>query len=83
MHIIRREKIFLLIESEITQVKTSISTSAKRRDWVLHLGLPHLNPPSLNSNLTSKRQAWEEHNSAPRDKGVQTQVEESYDNNGL
>ena len=40
-----------------------------------HLGLHHLNPPSLDSNLTSKRKAWEEHKSDPRDKGMQTQAQ--------
>ena len=47
---------------------------ANQRNWIPHLGLHHLNPPSLDSKLTSKRQAWEEHKSAPRDKGMQTQA---------
>ena len=42
-----------------------------------HLGLHHFNPPSLDRNLISKRQAWEEHKSAPRDKGMQTQTQVS------
>ena len=33
---------------------TSVGTSANWRNWVLHLGLHHLNPPSLDSKLTSK-----------------------------
>ena len=45
---------------------TSDGTSANRRNWIPHLGLHHLNPPSLDSKLTSKRQACEEHNSAPK-----------------
>ena len=50
MHVIGQEKIFLLIKSEITQVTTSVDTSANRRNQVLH----HLNPPSLDGKLTSK-----------------------------
>ena len=77
MHIIGQEKIFLLIKSEITIVTTSIGTSMNRRNRVLHLGLHHLNPPSLDSNLTSKGKLgkyWEEHKVLQRDKGMQTQV---------
>ena len=48
---------------------TSVGTSANQRNRVPHLGLHHVNPPSLDSKLTSKRKAWEEHKSAPRDKG--------------
>ena len=59
--LIGQEKIFLLIKSEITRVTTSIGTSMNRRNQVLHLGLHHLNPPSLDSKLTKKRQAWEEY----------------------
>ena len=40
---------------------TSISTSVNRRNRVPHLGLHHFNPPSLDSKLTRKRKAWEEH----------------------
>ena len=54
MHIIGQEKIFLLIKSEITQVKTSVGTSTKWRKRVLHLGLHHVNPPSLDSMFTRK-----------------------------
>ena len=48
------EKIFLLIKSKITIVTTSVGTSTNLRNRVLHLGLHHLNPPSLDSNLTRK-----------------------------
>ena len=54
MHIIGQENIFLLIKSEITQVTTSVGTSVNWRNRVLHLGLHHLNPPSLDSKLTRK-----------------------------
>ena len=54
MHIIRQENIFLLIKSEITQVTTSVGTSTNQRNRFLHMGLHHLNPPSLDSKLTSK-----------------------------
>ena len=54
---------------------TSIGTSANRRNRLPHLGLHHFNLPSLDSKLTIKRQAWEEHNSAPRDKGMYTQAQ--------
>ena len=50
MHIIGRKKIFLLIKLDITQVKTTVGMSTNWRNRVLH----HLNPPSLDSNLTSK-----------------------------
>ena len=58
MHIIGQEKIFLLIKSEITMVITSVNTSTNHRNRVLHLGLHHLNPPSLDSKLTSKEKLW-------------------------
>ena len=54
LHMIGHEKIFLLIKSDITIVTTSINTSTNQRNRVLHLGLHHLNPPSLNSKLTRK-----------------------------
>ena len=54
MHIIGQENIFLLIKLEITKVTTSISTSTNQRNQVRHLGLHHLNPPYLDSNLTRK-----------------------------
>ena len=50
MHLIGQENIFLLNKSEITQVTTSIGTSANQRNRVLH----HLNPPSLDRRRTSK-----------------------------
>ena len=53
---------------------TSVGTSANRRNGIPHLGLHQLNPPSLDNKLTSKRQDLEEHTSAPRDKGMQTQA---------
>ena len=49
--------------------------SANRRNRITHMGLHHLNPPSLDSKLTSKRKAWEEHKSAPRDKGMRTEAQ--------
>ena len=57
------------IKSEITMNTTSVSKSANWRNQVPHLGLHHFNPPSLDRKLTSKRKSWEEHKSAPRDKG--------------
>ena len=54
MQIIGQEKIFLLIKSNITQVTTSVGTSTNQRNQFLHLGLHHLNPPSLDNNLTRK-----------------------------
>ena len=48
---------------------TYVGTSANQINQVPHLGLHHFNPPCLDSKLTSKRKAWEEHKSAPRDKG--------------
>ena len=54
---------------------TSIGTSTNGRNWTPHLGLHHLTPPSLDSKLTSKSQAWEEHQRAPRDKGIQIQAQ--------
>ena len=54
---------------------TFVGTSANQKNWIPHLGLHHLNPLSLDSKLTRKTQAWEEHKSAPRDKGMQTQAQ--------
>ena len=54
LHIIGQEKIVLLIKSKITIVTTSVGTSTNQRNRVLHLGLHHLNPPSLDSKLTRK-----------------------------
>ena len=51
--LIREEKIFLLIKSEITIVKTFVDTSTNRRNRVL-LGLHHLNPPSLDNKIIGK-----------------------------
>ena len=61
---------------------TSIGTFANQRNWIPHLGLHQLNPPSLDSKLTRYffprfTFAWEEHKSAPRDKGMQTQAQVS------
>ena len=70
------------IKSEITMNTTSVSTSANRRNRVPHLGIHHFNPPSLNSDLTIKRQAWEEHQSAIRDKG-DADSSTSFGNNGI
>ena len=61
---------------------TSIGMSANWRNRGPHLGLHHFNPPSLDSKLKSKRQAWEEHKSAPRDKG-DVDSSTSSGNNGL
>ena len=65
------------IKLEITMNTTFVGMSANRRNGIPHLGLHHLNPPSLDSKLTSKRKSWEEHKSAPRDKGRQTQEQVS------
>ena len=54
MHIIGHKNIFLLIKSEIAKVTTSAGKSMNQSNRVLHLGIHHLNPPSLDSNLTSK-----------------------------
>ena len=56
MHIIGHENIFLLIKLEITIVTTSVGMFTKWRNQVLHLGLHHLNPPSLDRNLKKQRQ---------------------------
>ena len=48
---------------------------ANWKNGIPHLGLHHLNPPSLDSKLTSKRKSWEEHKNAPRVKGMQTQAQ--------
>ena len=61
---------------------TSIGMSANQRNRVPHLGLHYINPPPLDSKLTSKRKAWEEHKSAPRDKG-DAESRTSFSNNGL
>ena len=54
---------------------TFVGTSMNRRNRIPHLGLHHFNPPSLDTKITSKRKAWEEQKSAPRDKGMQTQAQ--------
>ena len=54
MRIVGQKKIFLLIKSEITLNTNSVDTSANRRNQIPHLGLHHLNPPSLDRKLTSK-----------------------------
>ena len=56
---------------------TYVDMSGNQRNWIPHLDLHHLNPPSLDSKLTRKRKAWEEHQSAPRNKGMQTQAQVS------
>ena len=45
--------------------------------FIIFLRRPILDPkiPLMDSKLTSKRQVWEEHKSAPRDKGMQTQAQ--------
>ena len=48
---------------------TSVGKYVNQRNQVPHLGLHHFNLPSLDSKLTIKRKDWEEHKSAPRDKG--------------
>ena len=68
--LIKQEKIFLLIKSKITIVTAFVGTSTNRRNPVHHLGLHHLNPPSLDSNLTRQRKSWEEHKVLQRDKGM-------------
>ena len=70
------------IKLEITMNTTSVGTSANQRNRVPHLSLHHFNPPSLDSKLISKREAWEEHKSAPRDKG-DADSSTSSNNNGL
>ena len=72
MHYWTEKDISINIKSEITMDTTSVGTSANQRNRIPQLGLHHLNPPSLYSKLTSKRQAWEEHQSDPRDKGMKT-----------
>ena len=74
IHILGQEKIVLININQRSQDTTSDGTSANQRNLIPHLGLHHFNPPSLDRKLTSKRQAWKEHESAPRDKGMQTQV---------
>ena len=54
---------------------TSLGTSANWRNGIPHLCHHHLNPPSLDSKITRKRKALEEHKSAPGDKGMQTQAQ--------
>ena len=68
--LIGHEKIFLLIKLEITRVTTSIGMSMYRRNQVLHLGVHHLNPPSLDSKIKKQRQDWEEQKVLQRDKGM-------------
>ena len=55
IHITRQEKIFLLIWIRNYKIDTtSDGMSVNRRNWIPHLGLHHLNPPSLDRKLTSK-----------------------------
>ena len=60
---------FYWYKIEITIVTTSVGTYTNQRNWVPHLGLHHFNPPSLDSKLTRKRQAWEEHKVLQETKG--------------
>ena len=61
-----------------TIVTTSVGTSSNPRNQVLHLGLHHFNPPSLNGNLTKQMKYWEEqHCLLRRDKGMQNQAQTS------
>ena len=58
-----------------TIVTISAGTYSNLRNQVLHLGLHHFNPPSLNGKLTKQKKAWEEqHYVLQRDKGMQTQA---------
>ena len=68
--LIGQENIFLLIKSDIIRVTTFVSTFMNRRNRVLHLGLHHLNPPSLYRKITKKRKDWEEHKVLQRGKGM-------------
>ena len=61
---------------------TSVGMSANRRNRVPHFGLHYFNPPSLDKNITRKRQDWEEQKSAPRDKG-DAESSTSFGNNEL
>ena len=73
-YIIGQEKIFLLIKIKDYNGYNLCWHTCESEKLNPPLGLHHLNPPSLDSKLTSKRQAWEEDKSAPRDKGVQTEA---------
>ena len=54
------------------QVTTSDGTSGETESptWASTTSIFH----HFDSKLTNNGQAWEEHNSAPRDKGMQTQA---------
>ena len=70
-YIIGQKDISINIKSDITMNTTSVGMSANQRNWVSHLGLHHFNPPSLDSKLTSKRKAWEEHKVLQETKGCE------------
>ena len=74
IHITGQEKIFILIRIRdykcqplMARLRTGETESPT---WASTTSILH----HFDSNITSKRQAWEEHNSAPRDKGMQTQA---------
>ena len=54
MHMYWIEKYISINKIRDTIVTTSVDTFANRRNRVLHLGLHHLNSPSLDRNITSK-----------------------------
>ena len=54
MHINWTRKYISINKIRDTIVTTSVDTSMNWRNRVLHLGLHHLNLPSLDSKLTSK-----------------------------
>jgi len=74
IHITGQEKIFLLIR--IRDYKWQPLTARLRigetesPTWASTTSILH----HFDSKLTNNGQAWEEHNSAPRDKGMQTQA---------
>ena len=70
MHINWTGKYISINKIKDTIVTTSVSTSTNQKNQVLHLGLHQLNPPPLDSKLTKKKKAWEEHKVLQRDKGM-------------
>ena len=59
-------------------VTTSVGTSSNPRNRVIHLGLQHFNPPSLNGKLIEKTKSWEEqHYVLQKEKGKHTQAKTS------
>ena len=75
IHIIGKEKIFLLIwirDYKWQPLKARLWTGeTESPTWASTTSILH----HFYSKLTSKRKSWEEHNSAPRDKGMQTQAQ--------